>query len=202
VFEHPIQSIKEHPYVAAGAVAGVVLLYVVYKAAGGGSSGAVATVGGSPSDAAIQAGAAVQIAQIQGAQSSSNLQAQLAGHEYDTAATVTIAGLNADVAKYQTEQQANVQQAGIAAQEHISDTSLQTQQIISVAQLATQSQIASYANQTVQVGYQENTKQIQSIEGANVAIAQSHDQAFSSVAKQQSSNSLWGGIIGGVLALI
>lgn len=145
MFHRTWEWIKTHPLMLAGIFGGFVILYLIYKVAGGGSSDGT-TVNYSqagPSDATVQAGAAVSIAQLQGQAAATQTQAQLAAEQNSNATAVSIATLQAQVANYQVEQQANVQSLGITEQAAIQQAGITSQQAITLGGYATQAQIAS-----------------------------------------------------------
>lgn len=198
--------IKEHPVVVVGIVGAIVVLY--FLVGSGGSSGGTVVAQSGPTDAEVQAGAALNMAQISASVQQAGFSAQLAATQSNNNTQVQIAGLSAQVANYQTEQAANVQEAGISAQKEVSLAGIQSQQVISLANAATEAQIVSLNNQTTQVGYQEQTKQLQAVEGANVQIAQAYTTAQvqtakinANAAKHASDNGLFGGIVGAIASI-
>ena len=129
--------IKGHPIIVIGTLGALLVFYVLYNAASNGTSNAASSVtGGQPSDAVVQAGAAVQIAQTQAQAASDSQNAQING-------AITVAGINAQVANYQVEQQANVQSLGITTAGQVSQAGISSQQTIALAQAAEAAQIAS-----------------------------------------------------------
>lgn len=144
MFHKTWEWIKSHPLLLAGIFGGFVVLYLIYKVAGGGSSGGdVVYQQSGPSDAAVQAGAALSVAQLQAGAASQQTSAQLSAVQNNNATAVSIAGIQARVANYQVEQSANVQSLGIQAQEAIQQAGITSQQAITLGGYATQAQIAS-----------------------------------------------------------
>lgn len=188
--------VKAHPYTVLGIVGGLVVFWLVYKLAGGG--GGVAAQQG-PSDAEVQAGAAVQIQQLQAQAAHDTLMAQLSGQQNQIQGQITLAGISSDTAKYTVQQQATVQLAGIEAQKSLGIYGLQTQQAISIAQLATQAQIAYYANKTVQTGYKQQTQQQFNLEYFNWATNKTNAWAQVETVKHSGGGTDW---LGATLPLL
>lgn len=158
---HPLEWIKEHPVTLALGLGGLLLVYVLMRAAGGGSSGGnVSYTSPQPSDAAIQAGAAVTMGQLQLQGQGQQINGELAVTNTNASRDITIAGLSADVAKYQTEQGANVQALGITATADVNKAGISSQEAIALANDATQAFHDQLAAAVTQTGYQEQTKQL------------------------------------------
>lgn len=147
IFHNAWDWIKKHPLIVVAVIGILFILYLVSTV----SSGGTTTVTDSqPSDAAVQAGAAVQIAQLQAQSGSDQLNAALSAQQSNNAASITYAGIQAQVANYQTEQSANVQTIGIQAQENVSTQGIQSQQAIALANDATQVQLQQITASTQQ----------------------------------------------------
>jgi hypothetical protein len=194
----------------AGIIGALVLLYVLYNSASGTAVQVAAPSG--PSDAEVNAATQVQLGQLQANTANNQLGAQLTAQQNNNATAVTLAGLDAQTAHYQVEQSANVQSLGITAQENIQLAGFQTQQQIAIANDATQAQIAMISGEVTKTGYQESTKQLQSVENANVAVTQSNNQtqlgivqAVQKTQQKSSDNGFFGsllGTVGSVLAFL
>lgn len=140
--------IKAHPLWIVGGIGALVLIYVAANAGGGGST-VVAGASG-PSDAEVNAAAQLQLAQAQGAQAGAQYTAQLQGQAQQIGGQIQLATISAQVANYQTEQQANVQSLGISAQRDVQLAGNQSQQLIALANDATQVQMQSLIESTNQ----------------------------------------------------
>ncbi|HEY6019399.1 MAG TPA: hypothetical protein VIY48_05670 [Candidatus Paceibacterota bacterium] len=198
--------IKEHPIAIVGVIGVLVIAYMLFGSSGGGGT---ATSSSGPTDTQVAADAQLQMAQINAGVQSTGISAALAATQSNNAAQVQIAGLSAQVAHYQTEQAANVQEVGISAQKDVSLAGIQSQQVIALANAATEAQIVSLNDYTTQVGYKENTKQLQAVETANVQLAQTYvagqvqtAKINADVQKHSSNNGLFGGIVGAIASII
>lgn len=139
MFERSWIWIKEHPVYVIGGLGLLIILYFVFSSgssSSGDSGGAVAASG--PTDAEVQAAGAVQIAQLQGQEQGAQISAALSANANNNATRLALAQTSAQVANYQTEQQANVQQVGINAAAQVQEAGLQSQQVIALANNATQ----------------------------------------------------------------
>lgn len=140
--------IKAHPVIVIGGLGVIVLFYLLSNS--GSSSGDSAAAAGGPSDAEVNAGAQVNIAQLQAQAHGQDIQASLSALSGNNATQITLAGISAGVQNYQTEQSANVAELGINAQRDVQTAGLQTQQIIALANDATQVQMQSLIEMTNQ----------------------------------------------------
>lgn len=197
--------IKEHPIAVVGVIGVLVIAYMLF---GSGSGGTVVAGSSGPSDAQVAADAQLQMAQLGASVQTSGLNASLAATQSNNATQVQIADLSAQVAHYQTEQAANVQEIGIAATKDVNLAGIQSQQVIALANAATEAQIVSLNDFTTQVGYKENTKQLQAVETANVQLAQTYvagqvqtAKINADVQKHSSDNGLFGGIVGAIASI-
>lgn len=128
--------IKEHPLAILGILGGLVVVYLLVNMSSG-SGGGTTVVQSGPSDAAVQAGAAVQAAQIQAQGQVNQLNAELAAVNSNNAANIAIATLQAQVQQYTATKSADVSLSGIDAQKQVQIAGLTTQQIIAAQQNAT-----------------------------------------------------------------
>ena len=214
--------IKTHPLYIVLGVGGLILLWLMLRGGGGGGGGGTviqAQGSAGPSEA-------LQAAQISAGIQSQNIEAQKElGHE-QIAASLYASELgyqskdyetmvNASVATSGIQAQENIQMAGIASQVQLADITNETtrEQIhanvdMSAIAADTYKMLAGYQASEVIQSYQTQ-EHITAINAAqNTQLAQiSADQATTiaktqaGVAKKKSSNSLLGGIVGGVLSI-
>jgi hypothetical protein len=145
--------IKSHPVYVIGGLGVLVLFYVLYSAGSSTSTGAATSATG-PTDAEVNAAAAVQTAQIQSKEANDQLTAQLSAQQNNNATQLAIANVAASVQNNTTSAQSAVSLAGISAQQQVQTAGITSQQIIALANDATQAQLASTAAdvQKTQIG--------------------------------------------------
>lgn len=162
MFKRTVNWFKKHPMTAL-AIAGVTILVILLFSRGSSTSSGSTIVQGGPSDAQVQANAALQAAQISAGVQNYTTAAQLQASQNQTAAQVAVAQLQAQSQLATTQAQENVSLAGIAAQQSVQVSGLQSQ-----VQLA-------------DIAASVNKQQIQS----NVAIAQAQSQTYQSITNAQ-----------------
>jgi hypothetical protein len=206
--------VKEHPYTVAGIVAGGLVLYLLYSAAGGGGTTVQGPSG--PSDAQVQANTALQLAGYQLTGQNNQLQEQLALGTVNANAALAAKQLDTQLGLYQASIGGDVSMAGIEAQKTLGLATVGAQQSIAgYAQITQQAQIdatrdialanaATYA--TISAYNADVTKASYQ---AQVDIAVSHDQtalgvnsAQQKTAQKSSSNNLIGGVLGTIAAVL
>lgn len=141
-----LEFVKHHPYMSAGAVFVVGVVFVL--ALSGGSDAASAPAGVVGSDSATAANTAIAMKQLDLA-AQTNMSAQAATVENNrTAAQVAMAQLSADVAKTNVALQADTQKYLADADARIQTTQIATQQAIALSNNQTQAAIAANNNST------------------------------------------------------
>ena len=169
--------IKEHPWTVAGIIGGIVVLYLLFRMGGAGSSG-TAVVAAGPSPEQVQANTALQIAGLQTAAQIQGMAYQLTGQQSQIAGAIAIEQIRSDVELYQTSVSGSIQMAATEAQRQLGLASVTAQQIIALgAQQTEQRQIMAIeainlaSQDTIQQLAYYNAQVQQSGIGAQVAIA-------------------------------
>lgn len=220
--------IKGHPLIVILGVGALILLYLVFSSSGGGGGGTVvqAQGGGGTDPNELQAQTAITLAGIQAQGQSQQISAQQDVANNQIAASLAAAQIGANSQDYVAALGAAVQTSGIQSAENVSLAGIRSQvqladisadvsskQIaanVDMAQLAshTYEALAGYQNEQVMASYQTQRDVTQINAWQNVQLAQiSSDTALqtakvqASTEKKKSSNSLLGGIVGGVLSI-
>lgn len=160
--------VKQHPVIVVASLGGLVVLYLLFSS----SSSSSTTVTGyqQPTDAevnaaaaiqgaqiqastseavnAAQTGAAVQVAQLQAGEQTAQYNAELAANNSNNATAVAINAANNNAANTQAGITATVQTAGINATESVNNAGIASQTAIGLANLATQAQLAAISSAT------------------------------------------------------
>lgn len=194
VFAATESAFHKHPALIIGGILGIVAIGYVYYHKSGTGTNAVGAVQYSlgPSDAAIQAGSAIQIAQIAANAASAQTTAKYASDN-------TIAGVNATA--YMNASNNGVTEA------QISSTVAQSQQ--EYGYLATQSNnaLASHvSDNTIELGINKdntsaNVQIQQAMYGSTTAIAQAGDTAQVAINANNNKTAIQGAIVGTNAAL-
>lgn len=169
-----VEIVERHPYATAGvAVVGALVVYLLLGS-GGSSTGTVTATG--PTDAEVNAAAALQAQQAGFAQQNVQDQVALSSQQQNNAAQIQLATIQAQTS---TQQQVNA----IAGQETITQDQLSTQQAISLAEIQAQSHAADVAAST-EIAAQNAALTLGEFEtSANVGIAQINAQQNVSIAQ-------------------
>lgn len=163
------QWIKEHPIIVVGGIGALVVLYLLIGSSST-SSTTTTTAYPQPTDAevnaaaaiqgaqiqastseaenATQTGAAVQVAQLQAGETTAQYNAELSANNSNNATALAITRSNNRAANVQAGMAATVQTAGINATESVQNAGIASQTAIGLANLATQAQLASISSAT------------------------------------------------------
>lgn len=168
VFEATSNAFHKHPALIIGAIVGIVAIGYVYSRSGGSAATAGSTTvqySLGPSDAAVQAGAAIQIAQIQANATSAQTSAQYG-------ALTSIAGINAGVAT-------NASNNGVTEAQLADSVATSQQQYGYLATLSNNSLASHVSDNTTQLGLTQSNNQTE------LGVTQANDSA--SVQLQQAN---------------
>jgi hypothetical protein len=230
-FQAVLKPVKKHPLLIGGVViGGAVLLFIYMRGGFGGGQAAVASGASGPSQADLAYAAQGQQLSYQAAMQGSAQQFQLAYLQQEQAGSASHDAVQAqletlnissslDLAKFQTnaaqttalasmQQQLDIATLGANTQTELARLGAATQlgltQITSQTQLGLAQDQANIVAKTLdtQLGMTAQNVQLQENLASKAAETQvSLAQISAGVQKKQSSNSLIGGIIGGVLSI-